>query len=149
LLMQYMIGDDKAYDDSVKMAGYVYPIHRGTTALAWNTNLVNDQQDKLLMDWKGITDPVWAGRAGVTDPSGSASALRPWYIWPKLYGDDFIPKIGALKPRVFTGSSPASAALASGDIAVILNASEVNLSPLWRSGAPVRWALPEPGIGGL
>ena len=91
--------------------------------------------------------PIWAGHAGVVDPSGGGVGFSPWYAWSVLYGDDFIKKIGAQKPRVYTGINPASAALAAGDIWAIFGASETGLLPLWLKGAPIEWSLPTPGVG--
>ena len=52
-----------------------------------------------------------------------------------------------MKPRIVSAIVPASASLASGDIALLFNASETGLLPLLDRGAPIRWSLPEPGIG--
>ena len=52
-----------------------------------------------------------------------------------------------MRPQVFSGTNPASAALASGDIAVLFNASETGLMPLQSAGAPLRWTFPEPAAG--
>ena len=147
LLLNYTISHDGEYDDALKMKGYWYPLRAGYVGIAWNTNLVSDEQAKKLNEWKGILSPEWAGRAGVIDPSAGGVAYLPWYAWPRLYGDTFIAQVGALKPRIFGSSNPAVAALASGDLAIIFNTAETALLPLLAAGAPIRWSVPSPGIG--
>lgn len=149
LLMNYVISNDASYADKMKHRGYWYPLRIALVGLAWNTNLVSDEQAKILSDWKGAIDPAWTGRSAAQDPSAGGAVLLPFYVWTKLYGDDFIEKMGKLKPRVFGASGPSAAALASGDIAVLFNASETGLTPLWLSGAPIHWSMPEPGIGAI
>lgn len=146
-LMNYRISNDAAFSPATKKTGYWYPLRAALVGIAWNTDLVSASEARLLTEWKGVINPAWKGRAVVVDPSAGGVAYLPWYAWAKLYGGGFIDQIGALKPRVVAGINNAAAALASGDVAVILNASETGLLPLWLKGAPVRWSLPAPGIG--
>lgn len=146
-LLSYKISNDAAFADGTKSTGYWYPLRAALVGIAWNTDLVTDAEAEKLKDWKGIIDPIWKGRAAVVDPSAGGVAFLPWYIWTKEFGPDFLKKIGALNPRVIAAVVPAGAALAAGDISVIFNASETGLLPLLAKGAPIRWSLPEPGIG--
>jgi ABC-type Fe3+ transport system substrate-binding protein len=150
LLTEYTISNDATFAKGTKKSGYWYPLRVAMVGIAWNTNLVSEEDAMALTDWKGVTDPRWKGKAAVVDPVAGGVAFLPWYVWTQLYGPDFIPKIGEnVAPRVMRGTNPTSAALAAGDIAVILNASETGLLPLLAKGAPIRWSLPEPGIGPL
>lgn len=149
ILMDYRISNDASFKPAAKKSGYWYPLRVAMVGIAWNTDLVSAAEAKLLTEWKGIVNPAWKGRAVVVDPSAGGVAYLPWYAWIKLYGEGFIDQIGALKPRVVTGINTASASLAAGDVAVILNASETGLLPLWLKGAPIRWSLPTPGVGPL
>jgi iron(III) transport system substrate-binding protein len=146
-LTEYKISNDAAFDVAAKKDGFWYALRVALVGVAWNTDLVTDDEAAKLTTWEGITDPIWAGRAGVVDPSAGGVAYVPWYIWLKKFGPEFLEKIGALKPRIIAAITPASSALASGDIAVLLNASETGLLPLLDKGAPIRWSLPDPGIG--
>jgi hypothetical protein len=147
LFEKYMIANDKSYPDALKSSGYWYPLQLILIGIAWNTDLVTDEQAKVLASWKGIADPQWKGMAGVVDPASGGASLLTWYAWAKLYGNDFISQVAALKPHQYSGTNPASAALASGDIAVLFNASDSAVLPLYSSGAPIRWSLPQPAIG--
>jgi ABC-type Fe3+ transport system substrate-binding protein len=145
--MNYKISTADAYAPGLTGPGYWYPLRVAMTGIAWNTNLVKDADAKALADWKGVVDPRWKGKAGIVDPALGGVAYLPFYAWDKLYGDAFVQQVAAMKPRVFSSTNPASAALASGDIAVYLNASETGLYPLYLQGAPIRWSLPTPGVG--
>ena len=147
LLMNYAVTSDKSYADALKHTGYWYPLQFSLNSIAWNTNLVSPEQAKKLADWKGMADPVFAGRAAAVDAAGGGSLMLPYYAWRKLYGDDFIRQLGALKPRVFTSTDLAAAAMASGDIALIFGAPETSLPPLLAAGAPIQWIFPDPAIG--
>lgn len=147
LIAKYKISNAADYDPDVSVADYGYPLRVGMVGIAWNTNLVSADDAKVLSSWKGIADPRWKGRAAIVDPSAGGVAYLPWYAWTKQYGDGFIGQVAANKPRVFPATNPASAALASGDVAVIFNASETGLLPLQEKGAPIRWSLPSPGVG--
>ena len=83
----------------------------------------------------------------MVDPAAGGVVYLPWYAWYKLYGEDFIKKVGEVRPQIYSATNPGSAALASGDIAVLFNASETGLMPLQAAGAPLRWAFPEPATG--
>ena len=149
LLTEYKISNDVAIPKGAKKTGFWYPLRIAMVGVAWNTNLVSEEDAKTLSSWEGITDPRWKGKAAVVDPSAGGVAYLPWYAWTKVYGPEFIEKIGAIEPRVMSGTNPTSAALAAGDIAIIMNASETGLLPLLEKGAPIRWSLPEPGVGPL
>ena len=143
-LMNYTISNDAAYADALKKKGFWYPLRIGLVGIAYNTTLVTDQEARLLLDWKGLTNPIWKGRLGVVDANGVD--LLPWYAFARLYGEGFVQQIGTLAPHVYSGNNPAAAALASGDVGVILT-TETGISPFYLKGAPIRWTLPEPGLG--
>lgn len=147
MLMNYVISNDSSYAGSLKMSGYWYPLRVAIITIVWNTTVVTEEEAKLLTDWKSAINPIWKGRMAVQHPTGGGAAYSPWYAWVKLYGEDFVRKIGALRPRVFNGMNPAASALASGDVGVMFGASETPLPQLWEKGAPLRWTMPEPAIG--
>ncbi len=147
LVANYTLSNAADYQKSLEDPGYAYPLRVAMVGIAWNTNLVNATDAQGLSTWQGVTDPRWKGRAGIVDPAAGGVAYLPWYAWDQLYGQSFIQKITANKPQVFSAINPAAAALASGSISVLLNASETGLLPLQAKGAPIQWSLPSPGIG--
>jgi iron(III) transport system substrate-binding protein len=147
LYLDYTISNDAAYADGMKKKGSWYPLRIALVGIAWNTDLVNARDAQALKDWASAADPKWKGKAGVVDPAAGGVVSLPWYAWLKLYGEDFIKQVGELRPQIYGATNPGSAALASGEIAVLLNASETGLMPLHAAGAPLRWSFPEPATG--
>ena len=147
LLANYKISNDSFYDAGIKQSGYWYPFRASTMGIAWNTDTVTDDEAKILSTWHGMLDPRWKGRAGVADPASGGAAYIPWYLWPKIYGQEFMDGLKKSQPRAFIAVNPTVAALASGDIDVYFGADDASLSPVWASGAPIKWTIPEPAIG--
>jgi ABC-type Fe3+ transport system substrate-binding protein len=146
-LLQYRVSNDDKYPDALKHSDYWYPIRIAIMGIAWNTDLVSEEDAKELLEWKSLTDPKWKGKVGVSDPSSGGAAFLPWYLWPKLFGDEFMQKFAALDPRGFTSVNPTISSLASGDIEVYAGADDAFLTGVWDQGAPIHWSLPDPGIG--
>lgn len=148
-LTEYAISNDAQFADDAKHTGYWYSMRRGMAGVAWNTDLVSDEDAAKLAEWEGIVDPRWKDVAGIGDIAAGGVAYLPFYAWSELYGDEFYKKLGELNIRNIAGTNNAAAALASGDIEVLLNASETALVPLLEKGAPIKWSLPSPGVGPL
>lgn len=148
-LAKYVISNDSKFEDNAKSSGDWYSMRRGMAGIAWNTDLVSDADAAKLTEWKGILDPRWKDVAAVGDISAGGVAYLPFFAWRKLYGDDFIKQLGSLNIRNIGGTNNAAAALASGDVQIVFNASETALVPLLDKGAPIKWTLPSPGVGPL
>jgi ABC-type Fe3+ transport system substrate-binding protein len=146
LIMNYVLSSDALYADAVKRKGYWYPLRIGISTNVWNTNLVSDEDAKVLYDWKGGVDPKWKGKVGIVEPTSGGAIFLPWYFWVKTYGPEFIRDLAKLEPRIFN-LNQVGAALASGDIAVGIGISETPLTTMWLAGAPIKWSMPEPGVG--
>ncbi|HEY4201321.1 MAG TPA: ABC transporter substrate-binding protein [Devosiaceae bacterium] len=149
LLMNYTISNDKNFPDGNKSPGIWYPLRIALVGIAWNTDLVSDDDAKILQTWQGALDPRWAGKAALSDPGSKGVAYQHLWALYKMYGEDFIKQLGAQHPRIIAGANNSISSLASGDVAVVLNASETGLLPLWIKGAPIKWSLPSPGVGPL
>lgn len=70
------------------------------------------------------------------------------YKWIEgVYGDDYLVKLKAQNPKLYPGSSPASQALASGEVAVTLYNTPNDILNLKAQGAPVEFVIPSPAFG--
>ncbi len=149
LLAEYALSSDSAFADNVKMASYWYPLRIALAATAWNIDNVTEEEAALLSTWDGMIDPRFKGRVGIAmSPSGGGGVtLYPYFALYKTYGEDFMKAFAAQEPRNFSGANTLAGALASGDIDVALAVSETGIVPLQAQGAPIQWALPEPGMG--
>lgn len=149
LLAEYALSSDAAFADNVKKASYWYPLRIALAATAWNLDNVTEEEIALLKTWEGMIDPRFKGRVGIAmSPSGGGGVtLYPYFALYKTYGEDFMKAFAAQEPRNFSGANTLAGALASGDIDVALAVSETGIVPLQAQGAPIEWALPEPGMG--
>lgn len=149
LLAKYTVASDADFAGADKDSGYWYALRKAMVGIAWNTDLVSDKQAADLT-WKSATSRTWKGKMGLQQtPDGQDCDISclTMYYWGVTYGDSFLKKVAANDPKWFTSATPAAAALASGNIAILFNASETSLTPLYDQGAPIKWVLPSPGIG--
>ncbi len=148
LLMQYKITSDAEYPEHRKRSGFWYPIGYSQTAVAWNSNLVPDEEaTKRLRTWKGLADPYWKGKkTGMVVIQSGGSVQAPWYLLYKEYGIDFWKKIAELKPNLYQGTSAMTDAVGSGELALGLIASDGGMYMRYSRGAPVHFAYPEPRV---
>ena len=79
----------------------------------WNTELWPDG----LKDYTDLLDPGLAdGKIGVIEPA--AGSIVDFYLYLEdKYGEDFITKLAAQKPRIYPSSLPMAQALTAGEIA--------------------------------
>jgi len=148
LVAEYRVHSDALFGDDEKGAGGSwYPLRRAFIGIAWNEDLVSEEDAAKLASWTGIAEPIWKDRAIVVDPTAGGVGYLPMYYLHKEYGADLFEKIGKNEPRIVTGINNAVASLASGDVSIIFNASETGLLPMYEKGAPIRWSIPEPAIG--
>ena len=66
--------------------------------IAYNPKTV--PADQAPKSWKDVLDPKWAGQVSVK-VSNSGLEHETWYELKRLYGDDYLNKLGDLKPRAF------------------------------------------------
>jgi iron(III) transport system substrate-binding protein len=101
----------------------------------WNTA----QYPKGIRDFNDLLDPALAGgKLGVRKPT-SAADLDFYRFLQDRYGDDYLTKLAAQKPRMYTSALPMAQALTSGEIA-----AGNYVQPLvdeMAAGAPVDWGL--------
>lgn len=148
-LAEYVISNDDQFTDANKSSGVWYSMRRGMAGIAWNVDLVSEEDAAMLREWDGILDDRWTNVAAIGDISAGGVAYLPFYAWYQLYGEDFFVELGKHNIRNIAGTNNAAAALASGDVEVLFNASETALVPLYERGAPIQWSLPAPGVGPL
>jgi iron(III) transport system substrate-binding protein len=104
--------------------------------IGWNTS----QTQKQFKSMTDLLDPSLKGRIGVVSPS--APSLVDWYLWvQKTYGQGYLPKLAAQKPKVYVSSLPMTQAVAAGEITVGSFVS-TNAIDLHQQGAPIDFAVP-------
>lgn len=94
--------------------------------------------------WKELTDPKWAGKIIVADPSASTTALTALYGAYKVLGEDDFKKLAA-NLEVTDTTTNMYPAVAQGEYAVAL-AYEFNIYPYIEGGQPgIEMIYPEDG----
>jgi ABC-type Fe3+ transport system substrate-binding protein len=147
LVAEYRVQGDDLFGEGEKGEGTWYPLRRAYIGIAWNADIVSDAEAEVLTTWKGIAETSWQDRAIVVDPTAGGVGYLPMYYLHSEFGPELYEAVGKNNPRIVTGINNAVASLASGDVAIIFNASETGLLPMYEKGAPIRWTIPEPAIG--
>jgi iron(III) transport system substrate-binding protein len=111
-----------------------------TMSYAWNTDLYPDG----LTGFEDLLDPALAGgKIGILSPF--TPAVMDFYTYlEKQFGDDFLDKLAAQKPRIYEAGAAMAEALASGEITAASQVSQVSLFDAKDAGAPVDSGLADP-----
>jgi ABC-type Fe3+ transport system substrate-binding protein len=148
-LSPYTVAVDEIYTDKEKIvvngSDYAYCYTTNFYPVAYNTELVTEEEVALLDTWEGITNPVWKDRCAIVYPTGGGLNAM-WYQWYSDYGTEFLEDIAALNPVIYYSNIPAGERLAAGEHAVILSMHEGSISTWAQKGAPVKWTFPPPSM---
>ncbi len=110
--------------------------------IAYNTNLIKTP----VSGYQDLLRPEFKGRLGTTEVQ--AIAIVAFYEWlEKTQGGDFLARLAAQGPRIYTGAVPNAQATASGEVAATTFSVSAVLKPLIENGAPMRIVVPQPGLG--
>lgn len=110
--------------------------------IAYNKKLVTNAP----RGYADLLRPEYRGRLGTTE--SFATPLVAWYDWlEKTEGGDFLQRLKAQNPRLYTGAPPLAQAVASGEIAATLYGVPSSIKPLIDNGAPVEFVVPNPSLG--
>lgn len=109
---------------------------------AYNTNLVKTP----VNSYADLMRPEFRGRLGTTEVQ--ALSIVAWYEWlEKTQGNDFLGRLSALQPKLYTGAVPNAQSTASGEIAATLFSVPTVVMPLIERGAPMKMLIPQPALG--
>lgn len=147
-IMEYDHGSDQHYPESLKVSNYAYPLFMYLSGPMYNVFLVTPEEKALLETWEGITDPVWRGRAAVSVPSAGGSSYSPNYMFLRThreqFGPEYIAKLAAQEPQLYTSTIPAHQNVVSGEVHVFFWGNSPNVGNFIAQGAPVAMTFPSP-----
>jgi iron(III) transport system substrate-binding protein len=126
--------------------GAYYPISRVQLCNAYNADRVSPADAKLLETWNGIANPRWQAKAGMVRFGVGANGLLSYYFMYTHLGPDYLKRVAALKPLVFTSLPVLTERLAAGGVDAMFFANDGNLQQLKSQGAPIQWVCPDPGL---
>jgi iron(III) transport system substrate-binding protein len=107
--------------------------------IAWNTTA--DQTG--LTDWGSLLDPRLKGRIGLRDGTNSTDVIGFYMKLQETYGSDYLDRLAAQQPRVYTGSVPLMQAVASGEVEASGFVTSNGLSDA-KANSAVDGVFPEP-----
>jgi iron(III) transport system substrate-binding protein len=98
-------------------------------------------------DWRFLTDPSLKNQLYLTDPRKVSAWLASMKLLADTYGDDFLKRIAAQKPKLVDSSVPGAQQLAAGSgTAVYPSLLTVSL-PLSSRGSKIDTVFPSPTTG--
>lgn len=111
--------------------------------ITYNTKLVTSNPPTSYAD---MLRPEFKGRLGTSELA--ATTLIAWYDWlEKTQGKDYLQKLRAQNPKLYNGTTPLAQSLAAGEIAVGAFGNITAFKPLMDQGAPIKFVIPNPGLG--
>ncbi len=110
--------------------------------MAYNTNLVKTP----INSYQDLLKPELKGRIGILDLT--ATSIIAFYDWlEKNEGADYLARLAAQSPRIYTSSPAGGQSVGSGEIPVINFINPANIVPLIKQGAPVKEVYTKPRFG--
>jgi iron(III) transport system substrate-binding protein len=147
LLAQYKPMTAAKYPASIKNEGFWYPLALARIGIAYNPTMVSKEEIAAIEKggWDSAAEPRWKDKAGLIQLVGGAGTA-PYYYWYKEKGLDFMKKVFANQPIMFSGNNPAIERLIAGEYGVLFNALEGTAYTQYKNGAPVHYIIPEPVV---
>jgi iron(III) transport system substrate-binding protein len=110
----------------------------------YNTNLVKPAD--VPSSYEDLLHPKWIGRLAIesTDVLWFAALVK---AMGEEKGLAYFRRLAAMKPMIRSGHILAAQLVASGEIALLLNAYNNNIETLKKNGAPVEWKPLAPAFG--
>lgn len=137
--VQYLI------PDAVDPRGYMSPRTINVYGMVINTNVIKAADEPKK--WADLADPKYRGVIAMQDPRGSGSGGTILSGLIKIYGEDFIRKLGT--QNIFIGSDNAQILtdVGRGEYGITITSSARNAIDAMRKGAPLKVIKPEEGVG--
>jgi len=132
--------------------GYYYPLYQVVSAIAYNTNVLSEQDVNDLRT-KGLSvlaDPKYKGKLAASNAHNSTNNTAFYYALANLndgLGWDYLKQLGANQPTFYDASPSMVQALVAGESAVALLAPDTVVGPQVIAGAPVQFLYPDVSPG--
>lgn len=110
-------------------------------AIGWNTQIV----PKGISSYAQILNPQYKGKIGIPDAATSPVVVDFYGFVQQQTSSDFLTKLAALKPQVFSSVLQIAQNLTSGQVAVGLAVAPLVTQK--QAGAPVDFIVPKPAWG--
>jgi iron(III) transport system substrate-binding protein len=132
-----------AYDPTLAdPAGHWHIVAFNPLVIGYNNQAI--ASDQAPKKWTDLLDARFAGKVGTYDPRIGGGAYAYYYGMWKLFGNDFVTKLGQNSPFVQDASGALASATASGQVE-LASIGYTGWSPLLGT-APISLILPEDGV---
>jgi iron(III) transport system substrate-binding protein len=126
----------KTFDRKTFMVSKGWIVGSAVLGMAWNTQAYSG----TIKTPADFTSSAFNGKIGIPDARISPSFMD-WYLWAQSkYGADYLTKLAALHPKIYTSTLPMTQAVASGEIIGAPCAAGTALD-LKAAGAPVDYKV--------
>lgn len=132
------------YPSNAKVEGWWYAASGARLYPVYNSNLVPESE--APKSWKDILDPKWKGQIGAASIAIGGTPWMMYYFMDKVVGGDYISRLAAQQPKIFTSYQPLGLGVARGEYKIALLANVVDYPLRVRQGAPLKPIYPTEGI---
>lgn len=134
------------YDPNGFIEGVAYAHSQYAGAACYNPTNVTDEEIELLQTYEGWTDPVFEGRAAITNANGFGyRRTLSYYVYENEdLGWSWMEGLAALNPVVFNSANTSIPQMIAGEYDVVYNAWDFNQVRAADDGAPVECVAPSP-----
>ena len=148
-IAEWKVPGHERFLPAFRIKNHSYANYTTDNAIVYNINKVTPDEVKILeRSWKGVLDPRFKGRFAVTNMKcGGCYAAIHMFLDPKMkeeYGLDFLKKVAAQKPAVYSDIVVALDRVIAGEHDFTYWSSEGITYAKWQQGAPIRWVRPSP-----
>jgi iron(III) transport system substrate-binding protein len=142
-IAQFVISQDAAFPDKAKRRGIWYPWFRQHGVTAYRVGAVSAEEKQLLRTFKGLGDPRFKGRLGITAVNNSISVTGSYVLQtdsdPSLWE-----RLVANQPKVKPSSAALTDGLLAGEYDVAIMDGFSTVAQAAKAGAPVELVISNP-----
>lgn len=131
----------KALPDLWRKSDKYVMIMYGPQSIAYNTQIVKG--DAIPKTWEDVLRPEFEGKLIMADPRANETIVGFLNMLHNAYGDEFLKKLGAQKPRLVASVPQGVEQIIAGDGSVLLPCLAMNLVQYEGKNAPVA-CIPTP-----
>lgn len=113
--------------------------------VTYNTDKVKG--DDIPRSWEDLLKPQWADQILMVDPRNAPQTTALLLILQETFGEDFLDRLKAQRPRFISSTVPGSQMLAAGEASLLIPNLRMVSYSLIEQGAPLDDVTPTPVTG--
>jgi iron(III) transport system substrate-binding protein len=143
-LARFVISQDAAFPHPAKLSGFWYSSFRNNGLTAYRVGALSAEEKLLIQTFKGLGDPRFKGRLGMTGASTTSLAAMGSYILMNEPDPSIWQGLAANKPHVKASSTPLTAGLLAGEYEIAVMAGFSTVALATKAGAPIEFGVSAP-----